>query len=132
MLSVKGFWMRITATVLIVLQLQACTNWKPQALAPDAQLPELVRITLLDGSRVTLEDPSIVGDSLVGTSRFSRGVGLRKVAVHIGEIATVESKEYDGEGTELFPTLAFSVVILVGFFALALASLDFGTLRFQQ
>jgi len=63
---------RFMACVLLVVQLTACTMWQaqevtPQRLVASMQPGERVRVSLWDGSWVVLSEPTISGDSLLGT-----------------------------------------------------------------
>lgn len=63
---------RFMACVLLVVQLTACTMWQaqevtPQRLVASMQPGERVRVSLWDGSWVILSEPTISGDSLLGT-----------------------------------------------------------------
>ena len=68
--------------------------WEPAALTPQIiadSTPSVVRVTLLDGSRVNVTEPYILGDSLVG----DRYRGMR-VAFPLNEIAVIETPGIDG------------------------------------
>ena len=63
---------RFMACVLLLVQLTACTMWQaqevtPQRLVASMQPGERVRVNLWDGSWVILSEPTISGDSLLGT-----------------------------------------------------------------
>jgi hypothetical protein len=63
---------RLIVCVLLSIPLTACTMWQaqevtPQTLVPSMQPGERVRVTLSDGSWVILSEPTISGDSLLGT-----------------------------------------------------------------
>ena len=60
---------RVIAALLLVL-LTGCYSWRPTTISP-AQLiaeeePSTVRVTLRDGTQLTLGDPTIRNDSIVG------------------------------------------------------------------
>ena len=64
---------RPLALLLLVLQLGACTSWRPITVSPqqliEAEQPSSVRVTQPDGVQVVLKDPAIRNDSIVGTDR---------------------------------------------------------------
>jgi hypothetical protein len=79
-------------------QLAACATWKVQESAPEQviaeQSPGSVNVTKTDGGRLTVWDPRVVGDSLVGFTEpegFVQAAGKPRpdkvpVSVHLGEI----------------------------------------------
>ena len=66
-------FVRGVALALFVLYLPACTSWRAQSFSAQAVIlderPKRIRLTRLDGSRVEITNPRIVGDSIVGTNR---------------------------------------------------------------
>lgn len=64
---------RLPAALLLVVPLLAgCHSWRPTTVAPQEviaeQRPRTVRVTLSDGSLVTMSDPMVVVDSIVGST----------------------------------------------------------------
>lgn len=90
--------LRSVAAVLIATLLTGCMIWEPAPLAPQViadSTPSVVRVTLLDGDRVEVRKPYIVGDSLIG-GRYRYAKGLGRVAFPLNEIAVIETPEIDG------------------------------------
>ncbi len=86
---------RSVATVVIATLLTGCMIWEPASLTPQIiadSTPSVVRVTLLDGSRVNVTEPYILGDSLIG----DRYRGRMRVAFPLNEIAVIETPEIDG------------------------------------
>ena len=105
--------MRSIALILAVTQLVGCYKWKPTLLAPEALVqggsPERLRVTLHDGSEVTLNKPIIVGDSLLGT--YGETGRLRRNGVALNQIVVVEVGTLDKAQTGLW--VAWSVLTAV-------------------
>jgi hypothetical protein len=61
---------RLIACILLPTYLTACVTWQAQETSPEQLLaeeqPDKVLVKLADGSKLVLEQPVIVGDSLVG------------------------------------------------------------------
>jgi hypothetical protein len=51
--------------------LNGCATWKAEPVAPATYIqsnhPEKIRLTLQDSTRLTLQTPTVVGDSIVGS-----------------------------------------------------------------
>ena len=83
---------RGVALALFVLYLPACTSWRAQSFPAQAVIrdthPQRIRLTRLDGSRVEIANPRIVGDSIVGTNRdwgrLGRGPSSRVSLIRFG------------------------------------------------
>ena len=79
---------RVMAALLLVL-LTACHTWRPTGVSPEtyipAEQPSKVRTTLRSGETVTLEGPTVRGDSIFGVTDggvvavASEDVGLLEV-----------------------------------------------------
>ena len=73
---------RVIAALLLVL-LTACQSWRPTTVSPQGWTPEerpsSVRVTLMDGETVTVEDPTVRNDSIVGATEVGVGVASRDV-----------------------------------------------------
>ena len=71
---------RVIAALLLVL-LTACHSWQPTTVSPQGwtaeERPSSVRATLMNGETVTVENPSVRNDSIVGDTGL--GVALRDV-----------------------------------------------------
>jgi hypothetical protein len=66
--------MRRALSLLLALAwlLNGCTSWRTQEVSPasyiQSQHPGKIRLTLQDSTRLTLQSPAVVGDSIVGAS----------------------------------------------------------------
>ena len=64
---------RAAIMLLMTVYGTACQSWHTERLAPDAVLatrqPAQLRVTRADGSRIVIEQPALVGDTLVGSGR---------------------------------------------------------------
>ena len=73
---------RFIATLLLVL-LTACHSWQPTTVSPQGWTPEerpsSVRVTLTNGEFVTVENPTVRNDSIVGVAGSDVGVASRDV-----------------------------------------------------
>ena len=79
---------RVIAAVLMAL-LTACHSWQPTTVSPQRSIaedqPSSVRVTLMNGDTVTVENPTMRNDSIVGITDSnvavvaSRDVGLFEV-----------------------------------------------------
>ncbi len=76
---------RVIAALLLLL-LTACYSWQPTTPSPQGWTPEeqpsSVRVTLATGGTVTIENPTVRNDSIVGDTGLavaSRDVGLLEV-----------------------------------------------------
>ena len=73
---------RVIAALLLVL-LTACHTWRPITASPQGWIPEerpsSVRATLATGRVITVEDPAMRNDSIVGATNWAgvTGVALR-------------------------------------------------------
>ena len=60
----------IARCAAVVILVAGCTTWRVQWVSPETVIrrdqPGAVEVTRVDSSRVVLQDPRIVGDSLVG------------------------------------------------------------------
>jgi hypothetical protein len=66
----------VLGTLLVATTLTACTSWWVQRVSPEQLLkeerPRAVRVQRADRSRVILNSPQLVPDSLLGTIRGQR------------------------------------------------------------
>ena len=88
-----------------------CTSWRVQQVAParviEKQHPEKVRVSRASGGKVVLDNPLVVGDSIVG----------RQGAVAVADVTAVEVRKFDGLKT----VGVIGGVIVVGTLACAAA-----------
>ena len=103
---------RFLACVLLLAFASSCTTWRSQSgdtqSIIEAKQLTRIRVNRTDGSRVVLENPTIVGDSLVGmtTDRQRSGSIQYRLAVPLDQIGAVETEEIDGGRTALATALA--------------------------
>ena len=86
------------AVVLIPLHLTACTTWRASTLGPTQliaeEAPSEARVTRTDGARVTIRDPAIRADSIVGQGggvavADVQSIEVRRLSVGNTIVATV-------------------------------------------
>ena len=117
------------AAVMLIMTLHgaACQSWHNERLAPDAVLatrqPAQLRVTRADGSRIVIEQPALVGDTLVGSGRGHHRREEERVA--LADVREVATRRFDaGE------TIGLAAVVGAGlygaFLALFLASCGSG------
>ena len=79
---------RVIAALLMVL-LTACQTWRPTGVGPQtyipAEQPSTVRATLRTGTTVTLETPTVRGDSIFGITDAGV-VGVASEDVYLLEV----------------------------------------------
>jgi len=92
---------RTIALLLLVLQVLACTSWKPSKLTP-AQAVEgrrEIRVHLADGSQVAVLDPWIRTDSLGGAQLAvivgATGIRARTEPLPLDSIASIRTQQFD-------------------------------------
>ena len=81
------------AALLMVL-LTACHSWRftsvsPQRLIAEDQ-PSSVRVTLMDDETVTIDDPTMRNDSIVGATDDGRALTRRAVEVASRDVRSLE------------------------------------------
>lgn len=86
---------RALVAFLVLSGSGGCTAWRANPADPSAlsasDLPRHLRLTLRDGNRITIENASAQGDSIVGVS--SRAQGSTYIAVAIEDVRRVETRE---------------------------------------
>ena len=115
---------RVIVPVMAVSVLSACHTWKHQEMAP-AQVvtekePDKIRLTMLDGEKIELYDPTVSNGEIVGQTRLEYdGVRTRQVTGNLGvaadSVARIETREIDGTATVVgvMLGLAFAAVVAV-------------------
>ena len=109
MQPVRNPLMRVTAFVLLLTQLSACSKWQNQPLTPSRELPSGSRVTMVNGARYRVSDAAVVGDSLI--SWAGPDANRSRTAVPVGEIVKIESSQFDPVRTVL---LSLGVIFSVG------------------
>ena len=102
------------STLLVVTTLTACTSWRVQPVSPERLLndesPKAVRVQRADSSRVVLNSPQLVSDSLLGTTRGQR------TAVPLADITQIAVRRGDALKTTGLvlgvPATAFAVILV--------------------
>ena len=106
---------RFLACVLLLTYAPGCTTWRSQSgntpSIIEAKQPTCIRVVRSDGSRFVLENPTIIGDSLVGMLRPGPGSVFR-AAIHLHEIGAVETREIDV--LAVLEVVATGVALIVG------------------
>ena len=84
---------RFIAALLMVL-LTACHSWRPTTVSPQQLIPEErpshVRVTLTDGETVTVKDPTMRNDSIVGVTDAVGALMTRPVGVASRDVRLLE------------------------------------------
>ena len=94
----------------------ACAAWhttslEPQRFSADTS-PELVRLTLSNGTRLTARHPVIVGDSLVWSHSGEPRSDAARTADRVSNIRQVEVRGVDGGATVGLLALVSGLVAL--------------------
>ena len=88
---------RVISALLLVL-LTACHSWRPTTVSPQQLIPEerpsRVRVTLMDGETVTVEDPTMRNDSIVGATDAGRALTRRGVEVASRDVRLLEVRRF--------------------------------------
>ena len=105
---------RVLAGALMVL-LTACQSWQPTAISPQGWTPEerpsSVRATLRSREVITIRDPTVRNDSIVGATEADVGVASRDVRL-------LEVQRFSADKTLGLVLGAAAVVAAVGLVAL--------------
>ncbi len=84
---------RFIAALLMVL-LTACHSWRPTTVSPQRLIaedqPSSVRVTLMDDETVTIDDPTMRNDSIVGATDEGRALTRRAVEVASRDVRLLE------------------------------------------
>ncbi len=84
---------RVIAALLLVL-LTACYSWQPTTVSPQQLIPEeqpsSVRVTLMNDETVTVRDPTMRNDSIVGATDAGRALTRRAVGVASRDVRLLE------------------------------------------
>ena len=122
-LIVRRPFARLIAALLLAVHLTGCYNWHTPTISP-AQIiadeqPAKVRVTQTDGTRLTLDDPTIQNDSIRGRSGpgiiFSLFAPSSSVA--LSDVSTIEVRRLSAGKTPGavvgVPLLAWGAVVLI-------------------
>jgi hypothetical protein len=107
------------AGLLAIACLAGCTSWRVQSVSPEmvvsGQHPEAVLVTRTDSSRLVVQSPSIVADTLRGQ------VDGQPLAVPMADVAAIAVRRSDG-GKTAGLILGSGVAALLGLAALIAAT----------
>ena len=88
---------RVVAALLMVL-LTACHSWHPITVSPQGWTPEdqpsSVRVTLMDDETVTIDNPTMRNDSIVGATDAGRALTRRGVEVASRDVRLLEVRHF--------------------------------------
>lgn len=110
-------------TVLVVALQPACYNWHATEVGPAEYLgterPDVVRLTMADGTVVEIENPRVIGDSIEGVlppQGRGREMAPFPVSVPVSDVRAVEARELSASRTAVAVgvTAVGIVAILVG------------------
>jgi len=113
-MSMRPLARRVIAALLLVL-LTACHSWQPTTVSPQGWTPEerpsSVRVTLVTGETVTIENPTVRNDSIVGAT----GLGVASRDVRLFQVQRFSGGKTVGLGLGIAAGLAAvaAVVILI-------------------
>jgi hypothetical protein len=100
-----GVMGRVVLIAILGLHSGACMSWKTQSVAPDqvmAKHPDQVRVTLGNGSRIVIADPTIIGDSLIGSAPSSdRKRAAPRRAVLLSDVQSMQVHRVNAGRTTL-------------------------------
>lgn len=104
-------WRKFMA--LLAATSMACTTWTAHPTpGPEAvEYPKQIRVHRTDGSVISITNPQVAGDSIVGMS-LSRDAATR-VAVAKGEIRKIESEEFSPGRTTLLVGAIGTVLLAI-------------------
>ncbi len=111
---------RRSIAALLLALLAGCQSWhattvNPRTLLPEEQ-PSYVRLTLTDGTIVTIKNPIVRNDSIVSAEAAEAAQlgGLRSESVALGDVQSVEVERFSTA-----KTIGLAVVIVGGIFGWA-------------
>jgi len=112
--------MRLTALVLVSSLLDACTSWHVQPLDPahfsEAHAPKTAHVTLTSGAELTIHQPVVAGDSLIGTGeKYATSGGWvpgQRVAIPLTDIRQVTVSQFEGGKTVALVAGALTALII--------------------
>jgi hypothetical protein len=106
---------RLARTVLLSYLAAACTAWHMQTVSPAEAFAEpvkLARVSLADGSMVTIREPRVRSDSLFGRDASDES---RRIGIALASIRAVELLEPSkGRSLALGMGIFLTMVVLLG------------------
>ena len=119
---------RFIAALLMVL-LTACHSWQPTTVSPQQLIPEEqpspVRVTLTNGETVTIKDPTMRNDSIVGVTDADGALRTSAVGVALRDVRLLEVQRFSPSRTVGVVVLTSAVLAAFALFAPYFDS-DFG------
>lgn len=107
------FFRTVVLPLTLVALLPACYKWTEVETTADSQFPDPIRVTLMDGRQIVVEDATVTADSLFGrpkgTPRPVLGEELG-VRVSLNDVQKVEQTEPD-EGSMMTLIAGFTAVM---------------------
>ena len=92
---------RPMAVLLLVLQLQACTSWRPVTVSPrefiEEEQPSAIRVTRPDGTSLFMENPTVADDSIFSVCRPEDGSSctIRTGSLSLDDVSALEAPRTD-------------------------------------
>jgi len=115
----------VVLPLTLIAILPACYKWTEVETTADSQFPDPIRVTLMDGRQIVVEDATVTADSLFGrpkgTPRPVLGEELG-VRVSLNDVQKVEQTEPD-EGSMMTLIAIFAAVMSAAILAGDLSSL---------
>ncbi len=96
---------RPMAVLLLVLQLQACTSWRPVTVSPrefiEEEQPSAIRVTRPDGTSLFMENPTVADDSIFSVCRPEDGSSctIRTGSLSLDDVSALEVRRTDSTRT---------------------------------
>ena len=124
---------RVLVPVMAVSVLSACSTWQVQDMAPNQVVawkePGRVRLTMLNGERVQIGDPTVSNGEIVGHPMRNAGGYYRAVRSDTLRVATDSVAHIEMRETNEFATVVgvlFGLVVVgVVAFVVAMSNWDF-------
>jgi hypothetical protein len=103
----------IARCAAVAILVAGCTTWRVQWVSPEAVIrrdqPRTIEVTFVDSSRVVLDEPRIVGDSLVGEN--AHGAVESVALAHVAYVAVRRGDGAGNAGLVLLGALAAFVAV---------------------
>ncbi len=107
---------RFIAALLMVL-LTACHSWQPTTVSPQQLIPEEqpspVRFTLTNGETVTIKDPTMRNDSIVGVTDADGALRTSAVGVALRDVRSLEVRHFSVAKTTILAVPLIGLVVYV-------------------
>lgn len=101
------------AALLLLVYLPACTSWRVGTPTPSAfverEHPQRARVTRTDGTQVMVNEPTVAGDTLVGTLANHDAT---RVTIPLAEVQSVAVRKFSTGKTLLVVGGVLGVVVI--------------------